>query len=290
MDNEKIKTRDNFQEEPKELLNQALGLALKIPMVKVNRISFLTETFSSMTAQQIDEGVPSDYFDIKVLDKAARKVVSKGTIETTFASVAMAVPAVIPGAGTVAKLALVVPDFSQNLGVCINIAQKIAFIYGVRNFEIDSDDQVDRLVLLSALATMFGGGVAAPVLRNLGVVYGTKFSTLISKTAVTKLAPRLYKWLWVPLAKAVAPKMAPKAAMGQAAKFIPFGIGVGAAGIITWFTTSKAGNRLIDELRKPIIDPEIYEKDKAQIESLLNEADFDENTDWRSNRKGTVSK
>jgi hypothetical protein len=232
-----------------------------------------------MTAQQIDEGVPSDYFDIKVLDKAAHKVVSKGTVGTTFASVAMAVPAVVPGAGTVAKLALVAPDFAQNLGVCINIAQKIAFIYGIRNFDIDSDDQVDKLVLLSALATMFGGGVAAPVLRNLGAIYGTKFSTLISKTAVTRLAPQLYKWLWVPLAKAVAPKMAPKAAMGQAAKFIPFGIGVGAAGIVTWFSTSKAGSRLIDELRKPLVEPDIYEKDQAQIESLLNEeSDVNEDT------------
>jgi hypothetical protein len=279
MDNGKNRTHNELQEEPKELLNQALGLALKIPMVKVNRISFLKETFPSMTAQQIDEGVPSDYFDITSLDKAAHKVVSKGTIETTFASVAMAVPSVIPGAGTVAKLALVAPDFAQNLGVCINIAQKISFIYGMRNFEIDSENQADRLVLLSALATMFGGGVAAPVLRNLGAIYGTKFSSLVSKAAVTKLAPRLYKWLWVPLAKAVAPKMAPKAAMGQAAKFIPFGIGVGAAGIITWFTTSKAGNRLIDELRKPLVDPELYDKDKAEIEILLNDIDSDKDVE-----------
>jgi hypothetical protein len=278
MDKEAKTKRGGNQGEPNELLNQALGLALKIPMVKVNRTAFLTEAFPTMTAQQIDEGVPSDYFDISVLDKAAHKVVSKGTLETTFAAVALAVPAIVPGVGTAVKVATVAPDFAQNLGVCINIAQKIAYIYGIREFDIDSDGEVDKLMLLSALATMFGGSVAAPVLRNLGAIYGGKLSSLISKTAVTKLAPQLYKWLWVPLAKAVAPKVAPKVAMGQAAKFIPFGIGVGAAGIVTWFTTSKAGNRLIDELRKPLIDPDIFEKDEAQVLSTLDEADPDDVT------------
>lgn len=271
MDTDSGARHDNHDENPKDFFNRALGLALKVPLVKVNRIVFLTEAFPSMTAQQIDEGVPSDYLDIETLDKAAHKVVNEGTIGTTFAAIALAAPSVLPGPGTAAKCALAVPDLAQNLGVCINIAQKIAYIYGIRDFDICSDDQVDRLVLLSALATMFGGGAAAPILRNLGDIYGTKLANSFSRTAITKLAPQLYKWLLAPLAKAIAPKAAPKVTMVQAAKFIPFGIGVGAAGIITWFTTSNAGNRLIDELRKQLVDPEIFEKDKAQIESMLSE-------------------
>lgn len=265
--------RESQQNDQKTVLNQALALALKIPSVKVDRFLFLSETFPSLTPPQIAEGVPSDYFDIKVLDKAARNVVNKGTLETTSAAIALAVPAIVPGVGTAVKLATVAPDFAQNLAVCINIAQKIAFIYGVRSFDIDSEDEIDELVLLSALATMFGGGVAAPILRNLGAIYGTKLSSLVSKTAVSRLAPRIYNWLWVPLAKSIAPKIAPKAAMGQAAKFVPFGIGVGAAGIVTWVTTSKAGNRLIDELRKPLVDPHQFDKDQAQLESALAATD-----------------
>lgn len=255
-----------------EVLTQALELALKIPGVRVDRVAFLREAFPSMTARQIDEGVPADCFDIDILDKAARDVVSKGTLETTLASIALAAPSVVPAAGTAAKLALIAPDLAQNLGVCINLAQKISYIYGVREFDVKSEEQVDKLMLLAALATMFGGAAAAPVLRNLGLLYGKKLSTAVSKTAVTKLMPTAWRWLITPLAKAIAPKAAPKATVVQAAKFIPFGIGVGIAGVVTWFTTSQAGKRLIEEMRKPLVDPDVFERDQEEIEILIAES------------------
>ncbi|UZJ78620.1 SHOCT domain-containing protein [Fictibacillus sp. KU28468] len=229
--------------------------ALKVPGVKVNRTEFLSKILADQIEYNdlvivLEKGPIEAGVNINTLDKLAKSLIEKRTLQSTGASFAAGLP------GGLAMAATIPADTLQFYGVSLRLAQELAYIYGYK--DLWEDDQVDaervRGELTLFLGVMFGVGGTASALKVL--------SSKVAQQVLKKLPQKaLMKTIYYPIFKKVAStigvKVTKKTFAQGVSKAIPLLGGVISGGL-TYASMKPMGTRLRTTLYESVNN---YSKD-----------------------------
>lgn len=165
------------------VFNYALEIALKVPGVKVNREAFLKNAFSDYCTEdqlsQIVKTNPRKVLDMELLDKVAKNVIKKARIEVTSVSSASGLPS-----NPFLATGLAVADLGQYMGFCMNISQKLAYIYGFPNMLKNGELTPNGVNVLTALfGVMFGVTEAVKVVNYVAKALAVQVAKRLPVTA-----------------------------------------------------------------------------------------------------------
>jgi hypothetical protein len=236
-------------------LELILTNALKVPGVKVNRTEFLSKALVDHVGYNdlvvvLEKGPIEAGVNINTLDKLAKSLIEKRTLQSTGASFAAGIP------GGLAMAATIPADTLQFYGVSLRLAQELAYLFGYK--DLWEDDQVDaervRGELTLFLGVMFGVGGTASALKVL--------SSKIAQQVLKKLPQKaLMKTIYYPIIKKVAAtigvKVTKKTFAQGVSKAIPLLGGVISGGL-TYASMKPMGSRLRTTLYESVNN---YSKD-----------------------------
>ena len=172
-------------------------------------------------------------------------------------------------------------DVAQSFGFMIRVTQKLAYLYGFPDFELDeenlSDETLDQLMLF--IGVMFGVNGAVKGINFLAKAAAEKTLKTLARKALTKgtIYPIVKK-----IAQAVGVKMTKQIFAKGVSKVIPVLDGFMSGGL-TYMTFKPCAKRLKKSLSAlPISDPEFYKNPNAEDEIVddfftdINEDDIAE--------------
>lgn len=274
-------------------LELILTNALKVPGVKVNRTEFLSKTLADHVgyndlAVVLKKGPIEAGVNIHTLDKLAKSLIEKRTLQSTGASFAAGIP------GGLAMAATVPADTLQFYGVSLRLAQELAYLFGYK--DLWEDDQVDaervRGELTLFLGVMFGVGGTASALKVL--------SSKVAQQVLKKLPQKaLMKTIYYPIIKKVAAtvgvKVTKKTFAQGVSKAIPLLGGVISGGL-TYASMKPMGTRLrttlfesVNSYSKADLDKDLQNM-KREMPDFID-ADFtDVEEDFSNNHEETKEK
>ena len=242
--------------------------AIAIPGVKVNRTTFLMETYK-LSGTVIESEDVFSKISLEQMDKAATSIINKNVTASSSASFFLGLP------GGVALVASMPADVMQNFAFSLRLAQQLAYVYGFENlFENEEMSEKTRNTLIAFLGIMFVATGSGTLLRAIAPNVGKH----VAKQALSK---PLTKTVWYPMLKKVsnivASKTITKASVsGFATKAIPVVGGVASAGINV-ATMVPMANRLKNELRKYYLsEEEIRELEASKEAEKKEKVDFSE--------------
>lgn len=220
-----------------------IGKVAELPVVRVNREQFLRKQFASSPHIEtiLSEG-PQSVYTLAGLEKKARKVVATSTAQTSATSFVTGLPA---------NLAVAVPmagaDVVQYFAFAINMAQKIAFLFGEDDlFTGDAGHLPEeaQIRIIAYLGAMFGVSGAAALLAKISPKVGANLGKKVAAQALTKTA-------WYPLVKkigaVIGQKITKKTVEKTISKAVPVVGGIVSGGL-TYITFRPMGNRLAETL------------------------------------------
>lgn len=220
---------------------QMIGAVSKLPIIKVDREEFLQKEFeNSPYLDQILEKGPQHVYTLDTLKKKAEVVVKNSTNRTavlSFTSGLPANPALMVAIGGV--------DVVQYFGFAINMAQKIAYLFGEDELFDDSTTQISdaaKTRIIAYLGVMFGAAGATSLIAKTSIKAGENIGKKVAAMALTKTA-------WYPMLKKVGAiigqKITKQTVQKVVTKAVPVVGGVISGGI-TYITFKPMGTRLID--------------------------------------------
>ena len=225
--------------------NKILTTVLKMPGVKVDRISFLRKElrpYCNQSRLQIIGSVrPYTVVSEEIVDKLARQCVRRHTTLATATSAVAGLP------GGLAMAATMPADLTQYFYHVFVLSQKLAYLYGYPDFCEDDGELSD---MANDLLTIFMGVMMGAPVAEKGI---TELSKAMAESAVTRL-PRvaLTKTAIFPIASQIAKLIGARLSKDGFAKgigrFIPLAGGLFSGGL-TLLTFRKGANRLRRQLR-----------------------------------------
>lgn len=223
---------------------RTIGVVAKLPVVRVNRESFLRQQFhDSPHLDAILENGPQSVYTPESLRRKANGVIRNSTAVASVASFAAGLPG-----NPVTMVAMGGADMAQYFGFALNLAQKIAYLFGEDDlFEGGqqlSEDAQARVI--GYLGVMLGAAGAAGLVAHLAGAAAPVMGKKVANKA-------LMKTVWYPVVKKVATAIGQKMTkntMGKVVtKSVPVVGGVMSGGI-TYATFRPMGGRLADTLYK----------------------------------------
>ena len=150
-----------------DLYNKVLSLSMQIPSVKVNREEFLNNVFSDFcTEQELEQIIkqnPRAVLDLELIDAVADNVISTSRYAVSVISTLTGIPG-----NPITATGLGIADLAQYYGFCINLCQKLAYLYGYPNFQKDGKLDSNSLnIITPMLGVMFGVNTASRVLADM---------------------------------------------------------------------------------------------------------------------------
>jgi hypothetical protein len=237
--------------------------ALKVPGVKVDRREFLVKTFGDKLSSDkisilIDKGPQEAGFSADKINRMAKSLVNKRTLQSSGTSFAAGLP------GGWAMAATIPADTLQFFGVALRLSQELAYMFGYRDFWEDEELDLERVrsELILFLGVMFGVGGAASTLKVV--------SSKVAQQALKKLPRKaLTKTFLYPIIKKIAAligvKMTKDTFAKGVSKVIPVVGGVISGGL-TYTSMTKMGNRLRNTMYDSLnYTTEEYQKDMDNI-------------------------
>lgn len=228
-----------------QLYNKVLGVALQVPGVKVNREAFLRNTFSDFcTPEQLDLIVkdnPRAHLEIELLDQVAKNVISRARKEVTSISALSGIPG-----NPFAAAGLAVADMGQYMGFCMNVSQKLAYVYGFPDMLKDGElSDNSKNILTALIGVMFGVQQSVKVINYISKALAVQVAKRLPTIAFGHAAwyvfiKQIAKWIGIRMSKQSFAK--------TVSKIIPF-VGAGISGGITYATFGPAANKLAQQLR-----------------------------------------
>lgn len=255
----------NTNATPEVALEAIITNAVKLPLVKVDRDSFLAETFASTSLplpDVLEKGPVAAGASRKMLSTLSQKLIVKRTSQSSIASFAAGIP------GGLAMAATVPADVLQFFGMSLRLAQELSYLYGARdlwqNGEVSETQVQSQLILYCGV--MFGVSGAISGVRVL--------STQIAKTTLKRLPQKaLMKTFWYPIVKqigkAIGVKVTKTTLARGVSKAIPIVGGVISGGL-NFASMLPMANRLQETLDRATFDytDEQFEEDISVIESI----------------------
>lgn len=228
-----------------------LNTVAKLPIIRVNREEFLRKQFSSSPyIEQIIQNGPQSVYTVDSIRKKASKVIKNSTNKTSLTSFASGLPSNIA-----VMLAAGGADVAQYFGFAINMAQKIAYLFGEDDLfnENKNNNLSDEATvkIIGYLGAMFGVSGATSIIAKTSTIAGKKVA-----------AQALTKTTWYPIVKRVGAiigqKITKKTVEKTITKAVPV-IGGVVSGGITYLTFKPLGNRLADVLANNLMG--VYDED-----------------------------
>lgn len=259
---DKVKTVIGTQLTEKGItVENAINLAIKVPGVKINREKFLQKElfgyFSDETIKKAIEfnpgyaGIPKEF-----ISSMAKKVIEYETNKVSALSFAAGLP------GGAAMIATIPADTAQYFGFMLRVLQKIAYLYGFEEFDLDEenikDDTMNQLLIF--LGVMLGVQGANAGVKIIAGAAAQRIMKVLPNQALTKTA--IY-----PIVKKIAInvglKMNKQIFANGVSKIVPV-IGGVVTGGLTYATFRPSAMRLkksFDELQ--ICNPSSYIKESV---------------------------
>lgn len=141
-----------------------IGSVAKLPIIRVDRETFLRQQFAD--SEYLDDILkygPQHVYTAESLRKKADGVIKTSTNQTTLASFVAGIP------GGPAAVAIGGADVAQYFGFAINLAQKIAYLFGEDGLLSDESELNEgaKVRILIYLGVMFGASGAAMLVGKL---------------------------------------------------------------------------------------------------------------------------
>jgi len=217
--------------------------------VRISREDFLRQELRKLhlSDAQIEHAIARDPVSAgisrKLLDKLANDAISFETKKSTALSFAAGIP------GGLAMLGTVPADLTQYYVHSLRIMQKLAYLYGWREFLADLDDVDDETIAQMGLffGVMLGVAGAAESLRD--------FARVIVAPAIEKRIARkaLMKTTWYPVVKkslkVIGVSVTKQSMAKTMSKIVPL-IGGVISGGMTFVSLQTQANRLKQHLRQ----------------------------------------
>lgn len=245
--------------------------ATKLPMVKINRESFLRKELQDRYTKEIVEKAiqynPA-YAGICIEDinKIAKSCITAETMKVTTISAAAGLP------GGLAIIGTIPADLAQYFGHILRILQKLIYLYGWSNLGLDSKELNDETM---NLLTLFIG-----VMFGVNGVVGTinKLTVQVAKQIAKKLPQKaLTKGMIYPVVKKIATllgvKMTKQIFARGVAKVIPI-LGAVISGGVTFISFKPMSEKLREYLETTELASVEYYK-KMSLESIIVEETMD---------------
>ncbi len=230
-------------------IEDVIGAAVQIPMVKVERDKFLAEQFAGSVdnIQDIIDNGPVEYgISREILSSMANKLIIKRTSQSSIASFVSGIP------GGLAMAATIPADIIQFFGMTLRLAQELSYLYGAEDLWVDGkiDDERIQSQLIMYCGVMFGVSGAVSGVRVL--------STQIAETTSKKMARKpLMNKIWYRIAKkigkAINVRVNKKLVSEATKKVIPIVGGV-ISGTLNFASMMPMAKRLYETFDKAIFD------------------------------------
>lgn len=223
--------------------NEVLAVAVKAPMVKIDRAEFLKNNFSrEVEPKMVDKIVQTSPIKAGVSEHILKKIARECIKNETYNVSALSFGTGFGG------LIGIPADLAQYLVHVLRISQKLAYIYGYPSMiSIDGgmDDATKNIILLF-IGMMYGVKGTEKVIANLSVTLAEQIAKNISREALTKTA-------WYPLLKEICKQVGIKVTkdtLGKAAvKSIPVLASIVSA-TLSYICFEKNAERLHETLRE----------------------------------------
>lgn len=249
---QKIKELEVPEITPEDIVLQAS----KVPGVKIDRTAFLYKelikyypediVFRAMKNNPAYAGITRDK-----INEIANQVIDYETNKVSAISFAAGIP------GGLAMAASIPADVAQYFGFMLRVMQKLAYLYGFGDFELDGDSISDETMnnLLIFLGVMFGVQGANQGIKIIAETASKKVSKSLAQKALTKTT--LY-----PIVKKVATtlgfKMTKDVFAKGVSKIVPVVGGVVSGGL-TYLTFKPSAIKLQDSFKDlNLSDPSFY--------------------------------
>lgn len=223
--------------------DEVLAVAVKAPMIKIDRAEFLKNNFSrEVEPKMVDKIVQTSPIKAGVSEHILKKIASECIKNETYNVSALSFGTGFGG------LIGIPADLAQYLVHVLRISQKLAYIYGYPSMiSIDGgmDDATKNIILLF-IGMMYGVKGTEKVIANLSVTLAEQIAKNISREALTKTA-------WYPLLKEICKQVGIKVTkdtLGKAAfKSIPVLASIVSA-TLSYICFEKNAERLHKTLRE----------------------------------------
>lgn len=223
--------------------DKVLAVAVKAPMVKIDRADFLKNNFSrEVEPKMVDKIVQTSPIKAGVNEHILKKIARECIKNETYNVSALSFGTGFGG------LIGIPADLAQYLVHVLRISQKLAYIYGYPSMiSIDGgmDDATKNIILLF-IGMMYGVKGTEKVIANLSVTLAEQIAKNISREALTKTA-------WYPLLKEICKQVGIKVTkdtLGKAAvKSIPVLASIVSA-TLSYICFEKNAERLHETLRE----------------------------------------
>ena len=225
-----------------------LKKALRFKLARVDRDHFLRSQLSQAgvapetIAIALREGTTAADIPPAVLDKIANSSINFETRNSSSMSFAA-------GMGGAATLAVALPgDVTQYYIHAFRIMQKLAYVYGWKDFIREADEVTDEVLgqFLMLLGVMMGVGGANNALRAFAAQVAPKMGRRVANQALTKTA-------WYPVAKQVLKQVGVKLTKDMTGKAVQKSIPVVGAfvgGSLTYVSLKNQADRLQRTLKE----------------------------------------
>ncbi|MDR2808822.1 MAG: hypothetical protein LBB43_07455 [Spirochaetaceae bacterium] len=228
-----------------------LDTALKMPGARINRMDFLEKEFTKYTGDELakilDQGPGKAGIPIDALNKIADGAIRSHTTIVTGTSFLAGLPGGIAMAGTIPA------DLAQYYYHVIVIAQKLAYVYGWPDLQVDNEGEEDKEAFLAVLTIfigiMSGAKEANSVLKPMSEILCKETTRKLPVIALAKIGlPQIAKQV----AKVLGANLAKQGLAKGIGKIVPL-IGGAISGAVTIATFLPMANTLKDELQSQII-------------------------------------
>lgn len=223
--------------------NEILAVAVKAPMVKIDRAEFLKNNFSrEVEPKMVDKIVQTSPIKAGVSEHILKKIARECIKNETYNVSALSFGTGFGG------LMGIPADLAQYLAHVLRISQKLAYIYGYPSMiSIDGDmDGATKNIILLFIGMMYGVKGTDEVIAKLSVTLAEQIAKNISRKALTKTA-------WYPLLKQICKQVGIKVTkdtLGKAAgKSIPVLASIVSA-TLSYICFEKNAERLHKTLRE----------------------------------------
>ena len=225
---------------------QTVGAVAKLPVVRVDRGTFLRKHFgSSPHLAVILERGPQAVYSVDSLRQKADTLIKNSVTKTSVASFAAGLPGnpavAIPAGGA---------DVAQYFGFAINLAQQLAYLFGEDDlFEGGGElSEAAQMRVVAYLGAMFGAAGAGALITKTSRAVGVNLGKKVAAQALTKTT-------WYPLVKKIGAligkQVTKKTVEKTITKALPIVGGVISGGL-TYVTFGPMGRRLADTLVKHV--------------------------------------
>ncbi|MCL2046788.1 MAG: EcsC family protein [Oscillospiraceae bacterium] len=247
-------------------LEEIIIATCKLPYCKIDRDAFLSKQLKGkVSTSRLEAALKNGTVNADIPIQTLRKLADGAIKFERNKAAAISTVAGIPGGLTM--IGTIPVDMAQFYAHIFRITQKLAYIYGY--LEIDLDDATESILMIF-LGVMFGVGAATAALAKLAAANAAKIGTRIaskplSKYAIYNIAKKVLAWIGVKVTKNGVGKVVTKA--------VPV-IGGIVSGGLTIATFTPMANKLNNELLKfATMSPESLSKADAAADIVL--ADFD---------------